>query len=102
MCAYNAAYGIPACASPINNLVLRQQWGFNGWVISDCDAIEIINTSHNYTHSDPETAHAALVQGGTDVNCGPFYQAHLYDALQAGAVSQEDVDRAASRCRMTM
>ena len=52
---------------------------------------------HNYTSTVDETARAALVDGGVDFNCGPFYKVQLYTALQSGAVSEADVDLAASR-----
>jgi len=63
MCAYNAAYGIPSCASPLTDLVLRQQWGWDGFVISDCDAISMIMSTHNYTHTPFDTVKAVSVAG---------------------------------------
>jgi beta-glucosidase-like glycosyl hydrolase len=77
MCAYNALYGIPACASPVNNALVRAEWGWDGFVISDCGAVSMISSTHNYTHDPNATMAAAMNQGGVDVNCGsgtpPFY-----------------------------
>jgi beta-glucosidase-like glycosyl hydrolase len=101
MCAYNALYGAPACASPVNNDVARAEWGWDGFVISDCGAVEGIKASHNYTQSDAATIAMALNQGGVDVNCGggspPYYTRHVCAAVAAGAIAAADVDRAARR-----
>ena len=70
MCAYNALYGIPACANPVNNEIARDAWGWDGFVISDCGAVSGIQGSHNYTQNSNATIAAALNQGGVDVNCG--------------------------------
>eukprot|EP00936_MAST-01D_sp_MAST-1D-sp1_P002142 g2142.t1 len=84
MCAYNALYGIPACASPLTNTLARQMWGWDGFVISDCGAVAMIQGSHHYAHNDSATVAAALNQGGVDVNCGlspPFYTRHMCAAV---------------------
>lgn len=52
---------------------------------------------HNYTHSVDETMKTALVTGTIDYNCGALYKTNLFSSLQRGAVSHEDVDRAAGR-----
>jgi beta-D-xylosidase 4 len=105
MCAYNAIYGVPACASPINNGIVRDEWGWDGMFISDCGAISGIEGSHNYTHNPNETIAAALNQGGVDVNCGSgavYYPTHMCDAVAAGSINMTDVDRAARRYWRTM
>jgi beta-glucosidase-like glycosyl hydrolase len=105
MCAYNALYGIPACASPVNNEVARAAWGWDGFVISDCGAINGIAGSHHYTNTTSTTIAAALNQGGVDVNCGgspPYYTRHMCTAVADGTVKQTDVDRAARRYWRTM
>ena len=56
--------GVPACASKyLLKDVLRDEWGFNGYVISDEGAIEDILGNHKYTKSIPETAAAAVNAG---------------------------------------
>jgi len=106
MCAYNAIYGVPACASNLTNLLARGEWGWEGMVTSDCGAVDGISGSHNYTHDPNTTIAAALNHGGVDVNCGssspPFYTRHLCSALANGTVSLQDIDRAARRYWKTM
>ena len=105
MCAYNALYGVPACASPLNNEIARGAWGWDGFVISDCGAVDGIQGSHNYTQDSNATIAAALNQGGVDVNCGgspAYYAQHMCAAVAHGSVSISDVDRAARRYFRTM
>jgi beta-glucosidase len=84
MCAYNAVYGEPACASRL--LLqdrLRDDWGCKGFVVSDCDAIDDMVTGHK---SQPNAARASAVavKAGTDLDCGWTYVA-LVDAVRQGA-----------------
>ena len=81
MCSYNAVNGIPNCANPdyLNNL-LRDKWGFDGFVVSDCGAIDDIMITHNYTTSYAATVAVAL-KSGCDMDCGHFYQSHAQEAL---------------------
>jgi beta-glucosidase-like glycosyl hydrolase len=119
MCAYPAAYGIPSCAHPFNNQVLREEWGWDGFIVSDCSAIELFEENfvfppganfsyggHNYTRNSTDTVRAALVQGGTDADCpvssNNFYSLYIPDALKTGAIEKADVDRAARRVFRTM
>eukprot|EP00041_Stephanoeca_diplocostata_P025797 m.683376 g.683376 ORF g.683376 m.683376 type:complete len:798 (-) comp22829_c0_seq1:1822-4215(-) len=127
MCSYNAAYGIPTCANDdINNGLVRKKWGFKGFFVSDCTALELMQDvkwddcqhpypsegghctpdpfpgGHNYTRTTGATVHAALVQGGIDYNCGSLYKTNLYNNLVNGAVQKADVDVAVSRLYRTM
>lgn len=47
----------------------RAEWGFDGYVTSDCDADRDVFKSHNYTKT-PEESVLAVIQAGTDVDCG--------------------------------
>ncbi len=91
MCAYNAVDGEPACANQ-NLLVdhLRKDWGFQGFVVSDCDAVDDILTGHHFA---PDAAHAAAValKAGTDLDCGSAYRA-LPDAVKQGLITEADID----------
>ncbi len=98
MCAYNAVDGKPACASDLLlGTVLRKDWGFNGFVTSDCGAIDDFfeKTAHRYS---PDAAHAAAtaVLTGTDTNCGTTYKA-LPDAVRQGLLTEADLDRSIER-----
>jgi beta-glucosidase len=93
MSAYNAVNGIPASADPLllrDNL--RQKWGFEGYVVSDCDAVSDIVSGHHWA-PDLQTAAAKAVKGGTDLNCGNTYSA-LVKAVDRGLLTVTDVDLA--------
>ena len=94
---------MPSCAHPINNALVRREWGWDGFFISDCNAIEHF-CAHNYSlgRAPGTNAWAALVQGGIDYNCGSFYQDQLLKQVQAGAINQTDVDTAVRRVLKTM
>ncbi len=97
MCAYNAVNGIPSCANTwLLDDVLRKEWGFDGYVVSDCWAIEDIYSGHHYMPTGPEASKAALA-AGTDLNCGHRYQADLVWAVENGLVEESDIDRALTR-----
>lgn len=95
MCSYNAINAIPACANPLLQDRLRNQWGFDGYVVSDCDAIDEIT---EYLHYTADHAHGAAdaLKAGVDLDCGDTYS-HLNEALDQHLVSLEDVDRALHR-----
>ncbi|KAK9054179.1 hypothetical protein SSX86_025257 [Deinandra increscens subsp. villosa] len=93
MCSYNAVNGIPACAD--RNLLqkARTQWGFNGYITSDCDAVATIYEYQNYTKS-PEDAVAIALKAGTDINCGTYMLRHTMSAVEKGKVEEKDIDKA--------
>ena len=96
MCAYNRVYGDPACASPLLlEQILRREWGFTGYVVSDCWAISDIHNGHKV---QPDEVHAAAVSlaAGTDLSCGPEY-ASLTRAVGQGLVTEAQVDTALAR-----
>ena len=93
MCAYNALDGSPACASQeLLGDILRRDWKFNGFVTSDCGAIDDFyeKTAHK-TSADKESAAAAGIKAGTDTNCGDTYLA-LGDAVKKGLVTEAEID----------
>ncbi|HJT89401.1 MAG TPA: glycoside hydrolase family 3 C-terminal domain-containing protein [Bryobacteraceae bacterium] len=96
MCAYNSVDGQPACAN--TNLLgnfLRKEWGFPGYVVSDCGAVEDISGGHKFAGSAEEGAARAL-RAGTDLNCGVEYS-NLLPAVRSGLVAESDIDRAVRR-----
>lgn len=100
MCAYNAIDGQPACANE-DLLVthLRKDWGFKGYVVSDCDAVGDIyyKTSHHYK-ATPEEGVTAAYQMGTDLICGNANEAdHLTGAVRQGLLPQSVIDTALVR-----
>ncbi len=93
MGSYNSVFGLPACASPLLlHDLLRTQWGFDGYVVSDCGAIGDIWQQHHFVGT-PEEAAAAAIKAGCDLCCGNDYNA-LVRAVQKGLVTESDVDKA--------
>ena len=90
MCAYNAVDGSPLCASPLLRERLRGDWGFKGFIVTDCDSVDDMITGHK---SEPDGAHAsaAAVKAGADLDCGSTYKA-LPDAVKQGLISEGEVD----------
>jgi len=96
MCAYSSLNGDPACAnSYLLQDILRKRWGFNGYVVSDCDAIYDIYSAHHYTRTLAEAA-AVSLKRGTDLDCGNDYSPYL-DALHEGLISDQELDTAVKR-----
>ncbi|MBS0011433.1 MAG: glycoside hydrolase family 3 C-terminal domain-containing protein [Bacteroidales bacterium] len=95
MSAYNQFRGHPCSASTELYNILRQEWGFTGYVVSDCWAISDFHDFQGYTQSPAESAALAL-KAGTDLNCGVSY-AHLTEAFDRGLITEEDIDIAVKR-----
>ena len=96
MCAYNSVDGIPDCASTdLLQKRLREQWGFQGYVVSDCGAVGDIFRSHKYT-STLGAAAVAAVKAGTDLTCGTEYRT-LVDEVKAGNITEAEINRAVER-----
>ncbi|GGA26671.1 hypothetical protein GCM10010981_14160 [Dyella nitratireducens] len=93
MGAYNRVDGESASASPrLLQDILRKQWGFDGYTVSDCDAVEDIYKNHKIVQSAEQAAALAL-KSGMDLNCGTTYAA-LTQAVHDGLVSESDIDHA--------
>ncbi len=93
MGAYNRVNGKACCADP--NLLtdlLREDWGFQGYVVSDCGAVADIYQHHEIVDS-PRGAAAMAVRAGCDLNCGDTYQ-HLLEAVGKGLLAESDIDQA--------
>ena len=96
MGAYSALDGVPDCASNLLlQKTLREKWGFEGYVVSDCGAIGDIFYGHNYAKSMPE-ASADAVKAGCDLTCGTEYSS-LIDAVKQGLITEADIDRSVKR-----
>ena len=95
MGAYNQVYGIPCCASPLLMGILRNEWGFKGYVVSDCWAISDFYTFQNFS-KDAAEASAAAVKAGTDLECGNSYP-QLKEAFKRGIISEVEIDIAVKR-----
>jgi beta-glucosidase len=105
MCAYNSVNGQPACANTFLLAdTLRGAWKFNGYVVSDCDAIVDIYQGHHYAKSQAEAA-ADAIKTGMDNECADFFtiaKDHhdfqpFIDAVHQGLISEADLDRSLKR-----
>ena len=100
MCAYNSVDGVPACASEfLMEDVLREQWGFKGFVVSDCGAVYDVyhEKNHGYTKT-PEEGIKAVFEGGMDLICGEANEAdHIRSAIQKGLISEAQIDQSLVR-----
>ena len=97
MGAYNRVNGEPSCASPmLLQQILREEWGFTGYVLSDCGAIEDLHAHHKLT--EDITASSALgVKEGCDLNLGWMYDLGLPDAVKRGLITEEEITKALRR-----
>ncbi|CAH1443281.1 unnamed protein product [Lactuca virosa] len=94
MCAYNRVNGVPNCADEnLLSNIARKQWGFKGYITSDCDAVSIIYDVHKYAKT-PEDAVADVLKAGMDVDCGFYLKNHTKSAVQKKKVLESDIDRA--------
>ena len=100
MCAYNRVNGQPACANTfLLKDTLRGAWKFNGYVVSDCDAIVDVYQGHHFVKSQAEAA-AVAIKTGMDNECADFFSItkddHDYkpfvDAVKQGLLTEADLD----------
>lgn len=97
MSAYSSLNGVPCSANHfLLTALLRCQWGFRGYVTSDCDAVKNIYDPHHYAASLPIAA-AMAVEAGCDLNCGNTLQQDLKAAVDNELISEEEISRAVIR-----
>jgi beta-glucosidase len=105
MCSYNSVRGQPACGNEeLLGKILRGQWGFQGYVVSDCGAVMDIHEGHKARKTAAEGASMALL-AGTDLECGagswsagePDSFLQLGEAVKQGLVKEADLDKALRR-----
>ena len=97
MCAYNRFLGEACCGSSLLlKQILRDDWGFEGYVVSDCGAISDILNNHKLVNTAPEAA-AIAVKSGTDLNCGRVYDSALIEAVEQELITEEEINEAVKR-----
>ena len=105
MCAYNRVNGEPACANTFLLVdTLRNAWKFDGYVVSDCDAVADIERGHHFTKTPAEAA-AISLKRGMDNDCADFGRktkdnsdyVRFFDAVKQGLITEQDVDVALKR-----
>ncbi|KAA6299864.1 MAG: beta-glucosidase, partial [Candidatus Ordinivivax streblomastigis] len=97
MCAYNAYATQPCCGSDLlMQSILREKWGFSGYVTSDCGAIDDFFKGHK-TH--PDAVHAAVdaVFHGTDIDCGRSAYRALVEGVKGGLIPEEQINISLAR-----
>ncbi|MBN2765151.1 MAG: glycoside hydrolase family 3 C-terminal domain-containing protein, partial [Paludibacteraceae bacterium] len=98
MGAYNQFRNYPCCASPDLFHILRDEWGFKGYVVSDCGAISDFYAFQGFS-KDAAEASAAAVKAGTDLNCGSSYKS-LPESFKRGLISDDELDISVKRLFM--
>ncbi|MCW3059570.1 MAG: Beta-glucosidase-related glycosidase, partial [Capsulimonas sp.] len=96
MSAYSSLYGVPAPASKLLlQTLLRDQWGFQGYVVSDCGAITDISNSHKYAPTQ-EAGSALAVKAGNDLACDSAFNS-LPAAVAQGLITEAEIDKSLKR-----
>ena len=95
MSSYNAINGVPSTANYfLLTSILRNEWKFNGYVVSDCGAPMHLVDGHQYVKTKEEAAIASL-KAGLDLECGDdIFMSPLLSAYQQGSISQAEIDSA--------
>jgi beta-glucosidase len=95
MGAYNMFRDFPCCANPVLYGILRDEWGFKGYIVSDCWAISDFYRFTKFAKDAAEAA-AQAVKAGTDLECGTDYK-NLMEAVKRGLLTEEDINIAVKR-----
>ena len=102
MCAYNRTNGEACCAhQTLLGDLLREQWGFDGHILSDCWAIVDFFAENGHGLADgPAEASAMAVKSGVSLNCGDSYPA-LVEAVEKGLIAEQEIDEALVKLLVT-
>ncbi|MBC7886290.1 MAG: glycoside hydrolase family 3 C-terminal domain-containing protein [Ferruginibacter sp.] len=98
MCAYNSFRGKPCCGSDfLLTQLLRNQWGFKGYIVTDCGAVDdIYKKGTHEVVTTPEEASALAIKAGVDLECGDVFNA-LDKAIEKKLVTEAELDVAIRR-----
>ena len=92
MCAYNSYNGKPCCGNEDLSSLLRDDWGFDGYIVSDCWAVrDFYDKGAHEISANAKEASAIAVKAGTDLNCGNSYPA-LVQAVKDGLITEKELD----------
>ncbi|OIV91566.1 hypothetical protein TanjilG_08978 [Lupinus angustifolius] len=96
MCSYNQVNGKPTCADPdLLKGIIRGEWKLNGYIVSDCDSVEVLFKDQHYT-STPEEAAAKSILAGLDLDCGNYLGQYTQGAVNKGFVDEASINTAVS------
>ncbi len=97
MAAYNRLNGVPCIANRwLLTTVLREEWGFRGTVVTDCNGIEDLYRGHRYLPG-PREAIAAAIHSGVDIECGNTFVPYLPELAEKNVVATPFIDSAVRR-----
>ncbi|HPC36962.1 MAG TPA: glycoside hydrolase family 3 C-terminal domain-containing protein [Candidatus Marinimicrobia bacterium] len=97
MGAYNELNHVPCNANMfLLTDLLRRTWGFEGYVVTDCGAINDMLYGHHFFETGAEAV-ARSIRAGCDMSCGQEYSEYLYEALDLGLLEEKDLDSALTR-----
>ena len=97
MAAYNRLNGIPCQANKmLLTDILREEWGFDGSVVTDCNGLKDLFQGHKYV-SNVQEAIAVALNAGIDMECGDYFKQYLLDVVKSGLVAEETIDTAVRR-----
>jgi len=100
MCAYNRTFGKPCCGSSfLLSELLRNRWGFQGYITTDCDAIANFYKHHGAAKDEAE-ASALAIKSGVNLDCGNEFQS-LPEAVKRGLITEKEIDQALSKLLVT-
>lgn len=98
MCAYQSVRGAPCCGNKYLEDLVRNKWGFQGYIVSDCWAIrDFYEKNAHAVVATPEEAAAMAVKAGTDLNCGDTYYPHLIEAVKQGLITEDEISVSVKR-----
>ena len=104
MCAYSAINGIPSCGHKGHLTgTLREQWGFDGYVVTDCGAVQELHNLHHYANNATDACRIVL-DAGVDIEChgNAYFTRFLADALAEGLVTEQMLNVALFRAYKVM
>ncbi|KAK9084421.1 hypothetical protein Scep_030892 [Stephania cephalantha] len=95
MCSFNRVNGIPVCADPkLMKQNMRDEWGLHGYIVSDCDSIEVIVDGQKWLGDTEVDAVAQVMKAGLDLDCGKYYTNFGKAAVEQGKIKESDIDNA--------
>lgn len=101
MTAYNSVNGTP---NSVNNTllqsILRKEWGFKGYIVTDCGALDDVYTTHKFLKNGVEAA-AAAIKAGINLDCSSVLQTDVAEAVKQKLITDKDVDAALSPMLLT-